>query len=144
MSLITIEGKSLGSKKRLFEDFSVPIPPSDAGDSGMTLRDLIDSTVRQQVAAFNQRQTDKSFIRVLTEKQIEEGVEGGKVDSGGSDIATKTVESEEAVATALQAFEDGMYLISIDGEEYRGLDETLFLNEQSRVTFIRLAFLAGG
>jgi hypothetical protein len=53
--------------------------------------------------------------------------------------------SEEAsIATALQAFEDELYLVLIDGEEQRELDRQIYLQPDSRVTFLRLAMLAGG
>ena len=144
MTQVTIEGTSLGSKKRLFEDFSIPIDPDNFGGGGITLRDLVESTVRQQVAAFEKRQADRKFIRVLTEREIAAGETAGKIDSGGSEIEAKPVEADDAVANALEAFEDGLYLIAIDGKEFRSLDQQLFLQEDSRVTFVRLTMLAGG
>ena len=144
MTQITIEGKSLGSRKRLFEDFSVPIPPEHTGDGGITLRDFLESTVRQQVGAFEKRQADRKFLRVLTEREIAAGESSGKIDSGGSEIESQPVDANEAVTNAIEAFDDGLYLIAIEGKEYRSLDEQLFLEEDSRVTFIRLTMLAGG
>jgi hypothetical protein len=47
------------------------------------------------------------------------------------------------VATALQAFEDGLYLVIIDEVERRSLDEPVHLAEDSQLVFIRLTFLAG-
>jgi hypothetical protein len=43
----------------------------------------------------------------------------------------------------LQAFEDGLYLVAVDGVEQRNLDARIFLAADSRVVFIRLVFLAG-
>jgi hypothetical protein len=48
------------------------------------------------------------------------------------------------VAAALQAFEDGLYVIIVDGEEQAELDRDVSLQPDSRVTFVRLAMLAGG
>jgi hypothetical protein len=44
----------------------------------------------------------------------------------------------------LQAFEDGLYLVVLDGQEQRSLDAQLFLQPDSRVAFVRLTMLAGG
>jgi hypothetical protein len=49
-----------------------------------------------------------------------------------------------AVATALQAFEDGIFLVVIDEQEQRTLDQEVFVQPDSRLTFIRLSMLAGG
>lgn len=143
---ITVTGKALGRKKPLFEDFSVPLPPDippDRGDGGsMTLRDLIDRIVRHEVAAFRDRQEHRKFVHALTARQIEQGLERGKVDMGGRDLDQK-VDEEEAVGNALQAFEDGLYLVILDGQELRDLDAQIHLRSDSRVTFVRLVFLAG-
>ena len=47
------------------------------------------------------------------------------------------------MATALEAFIDGLYLVVIDGLEYRDLDAIVHLEPESRITFLRLTFLAG-
>jgi hypothetical protein len=141
--MLTITGKALGRKKPLFADFSVPFPP-DLGDGGaVTLRDLISRVVRHEVEAFKQRQEDRKFVHALTARQIEEGAARGKVDMGGRDLKQQ-VDPEDAVGTALEAFEDGLYLVVVDGAEQRSLDAQVFLNPDSRVAFVRLVMLAGG
>ena len=153
MSLtITISGRALGRKKPLFEDFSVPLPPGvpdDAGGGGLTLRDLLARVVAAEVAAFRKRQERRRLVSVLSPLQIERGVEKGKVDPSGPDPAGERrpdaagVDEDDAVATALQAFEDGLYLVILDGVEHRELDAQVYLQPDSRLTFIRLTFLAG-
>lgn len=141
--MITISGKTLGQKKPLFADWSIPFPP-DLGEGGaLTLRDLIARIVRGEVDAFKQRQQERKLVRALTARQIEEGTEKGKIDLGGRDLKQQ-VDVEEAIATALQAFEDGLYLVILDGEEQRNLDSEVHLQADSRVAFVRLAMLAGG
>ncbi|MFY8201792.1 MAG: hypothetical protein ACOVLE_14035, partial [Pirellula staleyi] len=63
---------------------------------------------------------------------------------GGSEIGLQSVDEDQSIATALQAFEDGMYLVVIDEVEKKNLDEQIFLSHDSRVTFIRLTLLSGG
>jgi hypothetical protein len=141
--MLTISGKNIARKKPLFADFSIPFPP-DLGDGGsVTLRDLIGHVVRHEVAAFKQRQTERRFVHTLTARQIEEGAAKGKVDLGGRDLKQE-VDPEQAVATALEAFEDGLYLVVVDDVEQRSLDSQVFVNADSRVAFVRLVMLAGG
>jgi hypothetical protein len=141
--MITIRGKALGRKKPLFADWSIPFPP-DLGDGGsLTLRDLIGRAVRVEVEAFQKRQQERRLFRVLTERQIQEGSVKGKIESGGSDLHQQ-VDAGEAVATALEAFEDGLYLVVVDEQEQRSLDAQIFLRPDSTVAFVRLVMLAGG
>lgn len=143
-----ISAKTLGSRKRLFEDFSIAWPPNDRSDDGgdgdLTLRDIIERIVRHEVQAFRQRQTDRQFIRVLSQEDIDTAAAKGKVEMGGSEIGRQHVNEEHAVANAWTAFEDGLYLVVIDDVQYSSLDQTVFLTEDSRLTFIRLAMLSGG
>ena len=62
---------------------SLSLPPAGSrGDDGFTLRHLIEHVVRAEVAAFQQRQRDRLDLRVLTARDIDEGLEKGKVESG--------------------------------------------------------------
>ena len=141
--MLTVKGKSLGSKRPLFADFSVPLPPEmEAGQT--RLRDLIEAVVRHEVDAFRQRQTDRQFIRVLTQSEIDQAEAAGKIESGGSEVGVQEVDVDQAIETAIQAFTDGMYLVVVDEQECRDLDAELFLNPESELTFIRLTLLAGG
>ena len=142
--MITVSGKVLGRKKPLFADWSIPFPPDLPGDGSATLRDLITRIVHAAVDAFRKRQSERQLIRALTEREIEQGVEKGKVDMGGHDDLKQEVDAEAAVGNALQAFEDGIYLVIVDGEEAKDLDRQIHLQPDSRVTFVRLAMLAGG
>jgi hypothetical protein len=141
--MLTIDAKVLGRKKPLFRDWSIPLPPI-AGDGGdpWTLRKLITRIVLEEVTAFQHRQEERKLTKVLTATEIEEGVAKGKVDMGGRDL--KQVDPDAAVAAALQAFEDGIYLVVLDGEEQKDLDKEIYVQPDSRVTFVRLALLSGG
>jgi len=143
MATMTISGRSIGKSKRpLFEDFSIPLPPDLDGDGGINLRDLITRIVITEVESFQQRQHARRLTRVLSPQRIEEGLTRGKIEAGGSDLDQK-VDTSTAVGTALQGFEDGLYLVVIDEKEQRDLDAQVFLQPDSRITFIRLVFLAG-
>jgi hypothetical protein len=140
---LIISGRGLGRQnKALFEDFSIPFPPEIGHGDAVTLRDLITRIVLSEVEAFYLRHEKRRLIRVLSPVQIQEAVEKGKVDMGGGDLKQRVI-SENAVGTALQAFEDGLYLVVIDGTEHRELDAQVYVRPESRITFIRLVFLAG-
>jgi hypothetical protein len=141
--MLTISAKVVGRKKPLFEDFSVPPPAAVAAGQPVTLRDLIGHVVRAEVAAFRQRQAERRLLKALTARQIDAGLAAGKVQAGGSDL-DQHVDPERAVATAVEAFADGLFLVVVDEAEVKDLDSVVPLTEASRLTFIRLALLAGG
>lgn len=140
---VVITTRVLGKRKQLLEDWSISYPPK-FGDGGgpVTLRDLITWVVIESVRRFKKRQEQRRFIRVLSEKAIADGVERGKIEMGGSDL-DQVVDEDAAVGTALQAFEDGIYLVIIDGHEHRELDREIYLQPDSHITFLRLVMLAG-
>lgn len=106
------------------------------------MRELITRIVLAEVEAFRQRQERQRLMRFLSPKQIEQGLEGGKVAMGGSGLK-QSIPPDAAVNSALQAFEDGLYLVVIDGVEKRELDAQIYIQPGSRITFLRLVFLAG-
>jgi hypothetical protein len=144
MSSITISGKAIGSRRPLFADYSIPLPPECQGEGGITLRDLIARVVRNEVEAFRERQEERKVFRVLTARQIDEAAAKGKIEMGGSEVPHQSVDEEQAIATACQAFEDGLFLVVIDGQDYRELDREIHVQPDSRVAFVRLTLLAGG
>jgi len=141
--MLTIQGRLLGSKRPLFADWGVPAPPRpDPGDGGVTLRDLIGHVVRAEVRAFRERQEARRLDRVMSAAEIERGESRGRIAPEGREIEQR-VDDGSAVAAAWQAFEDGLYLVIIDGVEQRSLDARVYLDDDSRLTFVRLVFLAG-
>ena len=137
--MLLVQGKALGRKKPLFDDFSISPPATGA----VTLRSLLGHVVRQEVVAFENRQAERRLLHALTAKQIDEGLAKGKVDSGGSTLDQK-VEVDVAIAAAIEAFQDGLFLVVLDETEIKDLDAPATLSEASRLTFIRLSLLAGG
>src|SRR6266496_4374652 len=123
--MLTIDAKVLGRKKPLFADWSITLPP-DLGGGGepFTLRRLITGIVCEEAKAFRDRQEERKVLRALTAAQIDEGVAQGKVDMGGRELKQE-VDEEQAVGAALQAFEDGIYLVVLDGQEQRDLDKEI-------------------
>jgi hypothetical protein len=141
--MLTISAQAIGRRKPLCDEFSVPPPPTLAVGGSITLRELLAHVVRTEVEAFKNRQSARRLVRALTAKQIDAGLAAGKVSAGGSELDQK-VDAEEAVATAIEAFSDGLFLILIDEIEVQGLDAVVPLTESSKLMFVRLTMLAGG
>ena len=139
--MLTISGKALGKKKPLFADFSIPAPTLTG--ERVRLRDLLSRIVRHEVEAFEERQEDRKFVKALTAREIGDQAARGKIDMGGRDLDQK-VDVEEAIRVALEAFEDGLFLVIIDGTDYKTLDSAVALQSDSKVGFVRLTMLAGG
>lgn len=139
-----IVGKTLGRKKPLFDEWSIPPPDDSDGDDDFTLGDLIEHIVRDEVKKFRKRQHDRQFLRCLTSDEIERSAEKGKIEMGGSEVGIQDVDEDQSVAVAHQAFEDGLYLVIIDEFEFKSLQQPVYLTEDSRITFIRLTMLSGG
>lgn len=138
----TVTTRALGRRKPLLDDFSIPPPEFVRDGDDLRLRDLIEHVVRHEVCQFDRRQRTRQFDRCLTERQIDVGKEKGKIDPAARDAMQKA-DLEAAVGAALQGFEDGLFLVIIDEVEYRSLDDVVRLMPDSRIAFIRLAFLAG-
>lgn len=143
VSLITVKGKVIGQHKPAFPDWSVPLPPELSGSPNLTLRDLITHVVLQEVGAFKTRQEARRLTRVLSRDEIADSAARGKVNMGGQAL-DQTIEPDEAVSVALQAFEDGLYFVSIDGVQGKSLDQPVRVQPGSTITFVRLVLLAGG
>ena len=139
-----VETKIIGKKVRPLDGWSVPSPPpeSSGGDSDLTLRQLIARVVRGEVEAFDRRQRANRLLRVLSEREITAGATTGKIDSGGRPPSAP-IDEDVAVGVALQGFEDGLYLVILDGVEQKTLDQRVYVRPDSRLVFLRLSFLAG-
>lgn len=141
---VTLEARVLGQKQPLFSDWQVALAGDEAAGEVVSLADFIERVVREEVSAFHARQEQRRFVRVLSKAEIEAAARTGKVDLGGSDEDTGRVNPDEAVQTAKQAFEDGLYLVLVDDQQYTSLDDEIRLRPNGKVTFVRLVALAGG
>ena len=150
-AMMTVEAREVGQRAPLVSGWRVPLlepPGANGGDgSAMRLRDLLAHVVRQEVHAFQQRQEERRLARVLSPREIQDAAARGKVAMGGpNELHTETqeVSDEAAIATALQAFEDGLYYVFLDGAQQHDLEAAVWPRPDSTLTFIRLVALAGG
>jgi hypothetical protein len=142
--MLTIEARVAGRRRgELLPQWQIPIDELVPGGSPLTLRELIDRVVRSEVAAFRERQAERAFARFLAERELHAQAERGRIDFGGRELDQR-VDDDAAVGVALEAFEDGIYFVVIDGHQCEALDEQVVVGADSRVTFLRLVPLAGG
>ncbi len=142
--MITVEARVLGRPRPVLDHWSVDVPlqPGEIGGGGLTLRELIARVVRAEVAAFAERERTRTLVRVLSAREVEAGAARGRIDAGGR-APGAPVDAEAAVGTALNGFEDGLYLVILDEQEQSDLDAQVYPREDSRLVFLRLCFLAG-
>jgi hypothetical protein len=139
--VVTVETKALGQSARLRSSSHVDLS-SLASVSPLPLRTLLAALVRSEVQAFAERQAQRAVLQVMTSKQIVEDASHGKIVPQGA--MPQEVDVDDAIAAALQVFEDRLYLVVIDGQPVDALDATVRLRPDSHITLVRLVALIGG
>jgi len=144
-STLTVTAKVIGRTKPTIPGWIIPFPPDlDYSGGSLTLRDLITRIVVQEVEGFNTRQEERKLTRVLSQAQIEQAAVSGKIDLGGRALEQQEADPDQAVGSALLAFEDGFYFVFVDGAQQNSLDQQVFVRPGSQVNFVRLVPLVGG
>ena len=126
---------------KVLETLPIGFEPSDdiGGSNSFRVRDLIEKLVRESVRDFHLRERDRT-ISFLTPEKIEKGVAVGKFGSPREEA--QTVDIDNAIGQALQAFEDQLYLLFVDKAEKKALEEVVFLAPETNITVIRLVALS--
>ena len=126
----------------------VPVEMEVAGKPA-NVGELIEAAVRRVVADFNDRagraeaDTEKDVGgKVLTRADIADLAETGRI-AFGIVYNGKQVDADEAVANALQGYDDGLFRIFLNGRLLGEADEAIELCEGDLLTVVRLTFLAG-
>ena len=127
--------KSIGTRKNVIDKI-----PFHYDKQPQTLREFLSVTVTIGVNDYIER--SRQGACVLTEENIHDMADVGKI-AFGIIYGNKEPDVEEAVAVAVQAFEDGLYRVFVNGEEAEQLDERLALQDGDEVSLIRLTMLAG-
>ena len=141
--MLTVSAQAIGRRKPLCDSFTVDAPAAVVAGQSVTLRTLLDHVVRSEVEAFKTRQAEGRLLKVLTAAQIDDALIAGKVTAGGSELDQK-VNPDDAVAIAVEAFADGLFLVMVDDTEVKDLDAVVPLTSSSKLMFVRLTMLAGG
>jgi hypothetical protein len=129
--------KSIGKRKPVFERIPYKLP-----DDIKTLRSLIETIVRLEVAEYNKKPTGVKLLPFLTDEEIEDAKTVGKI-SFGTIYNSKKANPEKAIETALAGFSDGLFKVLINDCEVDDIDSEIALADGDILTFIKLTFLAG-
>jgi hypothetical protein len=115
-----------------------PVPMTLAGVSERTtLRDLIRTRVRDEVARHNAGPTDVFRGLVMPD--------GAKPTARGYVMPRRrTINWERQADVAVDAFGRNAFFVLVDDRQVTGLDEELQLDADSDIRFVRLVPLAGG
>lgn len=138
MSIVTLKN----TQGRILEEWPIDfVPEDDFSDSNpFRVRHLIEKLTRESVRDFELRQRESKFAFLSTEL-LQKSIEKGKI--GRSYDELQSVDVEDAVANALQAFEDKLFLLFVDKSEKRDLEEPVILRPDTEIVLIKLTALAG-
>ncbi|HCN51515.1 MAG TPA: hypothetical protein DIT10_20935 [Chryseobacterium sp.] len=139
---IKVTVKQLGKKHPVLSEQKIEIAYED---SNISLENLLELIVQQQVDAFNAKSfelEDEDYDKIPQDSYLNILTDTGKVGFG-SIYNLKKADVQKAQENAKQAFEDGMFAVFYNDEQLEDLTQIIDLSLQHPFTFIRLTFLAG-
>ena len=138
---IYIQVKQLGKRKASIEAQKFIIE-----DSLFTVYDLLYDIVTKQVDKFNHRAIGnidgEPTLLYLSLTQIENQSPSGKI-SFNLDYRQQKQDIQSAFDNVIMAFNDRLFRIFLNGNELSSLEEKINLQENDKLTFIRLTMLSG-
>ena len=102
-----------------------------------TLRDLIRTRVREEVARYNAGPTER-FNGLVRPVGAEEGINGYRL------ARPRRLDWEEQARVAEEAFMRNGFFVLVGNRQVDDLDEELELDADTEIRFLRLTPLAGG
>lgn len=139
---IKVTVKQLGKKYPVLSEQKIEIAYSGAH---ISLKDLLELIVQQQVAAFNEKSfelEEEDSTKIPHDNYLNILTDTGKAGFG-SIYNLKKADLQKAQENAVQAFEDGMFAVFYNDDQLDHLSQMIDLSLQHSFTFIRLTFLAG-
>jgi hypothetical protein len=105
--------------------------------STITLRDLVKTRVRDEVARYNAR-PEQTFSGLVMP-------EGARPAARGFQMPTpRRIDWQRQADRAIEAFERNGFFVLVDDRQVTELDEELDLTPDSDIRFVRLVQLVGG
>lgn len=134
---IIVNVKQLGKRKNKISgvDFYLENQPK-------TLRQLIIEAVKTCVKQYNLRVDNEENAKPITQQQIEDRAELGKI-AFGINYNGKKADLQKAIDTAILGFEDGLFKVFVGEDDIESLDEEIEITENADVTFIKMTMLSG-
>ncbi|GAA4317381.1 hypothetical protein GCM10023149_14910 [Mucilaginibacter gynuensis] len=103
----------------------------------LTVKDIIEARVNAEVTEYNKK-LPEIYRGLVQPKDAEVALNGFRVKQRAF------VDAEKQVYAALDAFQKNGFFVLIDNKQAEALDEQVFVNSNSAVSFIKLTPLVGG
>ena len=134
---VKITVKQMGKKRNKIDeaDFALRRQPQ-------SVKELIEESVHTCVSLYNQRWDKKDAAMPLSDSEIEDMSEIGKI-AFGINYGSKKAEEDLAVQTAIQAYEDGLVRIFLNQEELGDIGQEITVSEGDCLLFIKMTMLSG-
>lgn len=114
-----------------------PAAPLQLASERVTLRELIQRRVEQEVARFNGAQ-DEVFQGLVQPNESERLLNGFKLKK------RRALDAGKQVRVAFEAFDRNGFVVIFDDRQVDDLDEAVVVTPESSATFVRLVPLVGG
>lgn len=121
-------------KTRGFEKIEVEIEKSDS----QNISNLISFFVNREISRY-----EADEFRVLSQSDIDDMVDRGKVSFGFKYREHEEIDRAEAIRVALESFADELFVVFINDKQIESLEDELTLVEGDEISFIRLTMLSG-
>ena len=103
----------------------------------ISVRELIETRVRQEVESFNLQAGDR-FDGLV------EPCEAEKMLNGENAAMGRHIDADKQVEAAISAFETGRYFLLINDRQLVDLDDVIVINPNTRIVFLKILRLVGG
>ena len=114
-----------------------PAAPLQLASERVTLRELIQRRVEQEVARFNGAQ-DEVFQGLVQPNESERLLNGFKLKK------RRALDAGKQVRVVFEAFDRNGFVVIFDDRQVDDLDEAVVVTPESSATFVRLVPLVGG
>lgn len=102
-----------------------------------TVKDLIAARVQAEVAAYNNR-LPEYYRGLIQPSGAEETLNGYRFKK------SRTIDAEQQVYTALEAFTKNGFFVIVDEQQVESLEQEVILRPDTSVAFLKLTPLVGG
>ena len=130
MKKITIQDETMAGK--LVKELLLEIDAET-----ITVADLIKARVYSEVNQFNQN-THPNYLGLIQPARAERVLNGYKMKKGD------LIDAEKQTYVALDAFQKNGFFILVDDQQVENLKEEILINDDTKISFVRLTPLVGG
>ena len=103
----------------------------------VTVKDIIEARVRQEVASYNSKLPDY-YNGLVEPSDAEKTINGYKLRS------KNPIDAEKQVYVALDAFQKNAFFVLVDDQQCSSLEQVVHLHSDTKIGFLKLTPLVGG